>query len=106
MRVIKEIVKLENVKFAHLSKAENLKEYIKECDKNNYNLESITSIRSLYFTDKSAYQDFTNNLLLDRDCLENIGGFDEAAIVYFNNEPQFVIVTEGYSYARYIGLIN
>lgn len=106
MKSLKETVKIKNVKFAHMNKAATLADYIKECADGDYSERDITSSLALHFTSRSEYEEFANNLLEDRDCLDGLGGADNAAIVYFKGKRKFVIVTEGYSYARYVGLID
>ena len=89
--------------------------------------------RELHFDDEAVYNNFSNMLLNDFDFLKNAGGSytDDARInsmedyrqmteeerktvkfnlyviaVYLNNKLMFVIDTQGYSYARYVGLVD
>lgn len=124
---------ITNCQFANLNKNNTLEEYIEEVEKGNYTFEKVRVQRELHFTDEKILYYFENMLLHDFDFLEGTGGseIDDNSInsmedyynmsireqeqvkwnllgvaVYLNGKLQFVIDTQGYSYARYIGLIE
>ena len=111
----------------------NTIEEVKEEVNNKMYYQDCKVTRELHFNNKTAYNNFSNMLLSDFDFLENAGGSytDDARInsmedyrqmteeerktvkfnlyviaVYLNNKLMFVIDTEGYSYARYAGIID
>jgi len=121
--------------FAHCNKNQRLSQYQEEIaeGENNYYLETVKIQKELHFTTQEALEYFSNHLLTDFDFLEHEGGSftDDQRIqsmidyeqmtkeeretvifklygvaVYCNNELQFVIDPQGFSYARYIGLID
>lgn len=121
--------------FAKLNKNQTLNQYKEEIaeGENNYYLETVKVQKELHFTTQEALDYFSNHFLTDFDFLEHEGGSftDDQRIqtmtdynnmtkeeretvkfnlygvaVYYNNELQFVIDPQGYSYARYVGLID
>lgn len=119
--------------FAKLNKNCTLEEYIEEVNKNEYELQNVKITKEVNFSNEQALKYFSNMLLHDFDFLEHTGGSftDDVRInsmtdyynmdkeereavvfnlygvaVYLNNELQFVIDAQGYSYARYVGLVN
>lgn len=120
-----------NAEFAHLNKNQTFAEYQEEVNKNAFSLNNVKIKRELHFNNTESLELFKNHLLTDFAFLENSGGSytDDARInsmtdyynmtkeeqetvifnllgiaVYYNNQLQFVIDTQGYSYARYVGL--
>ena len=59
---------------------------------------------------ESDYEKLVNNFSGDFDYLKGKGGFNDTCrkvvLVYCSNKPYLVIDPEGYSYARYVGLVN
>lgn len=119
--------------FAKLNKNCTIAEYKEEIAKGEFNLEDIKITKEIHFNDVTALEYFSNMLLHDFDFLEHTGGSftDDVRIqtmtdyynmdkeeketvkwnlygvaVYINNELQYVIDAQGYSYARYVGLVN
>lgn len=45
-------------------------------------------------------------LLHDFDFLAGTGGSYTGVAIYFNNKLQFVVDAQGYSYVRYVGLVE
>lgn len=121
-----------NVKMAHLNKNQTIAQYYDECSRvNGYYYNDIKIHRELHFDNPEVYNLFTNNLLTDFDFLANSGGSwsndinsmtdyynmteaERAEVifrltgiaVYLNSELKFVIDTQGYNYARYVGLVE
>lgn len=59
---------------------------------------------------ESDYEKLVNNFSGDFDYLKGKGGYNDTyrnvVLVYCPNKPYLVIDPEGYSYARYVGLVN
>jgi hypothetical protein len=118
-------------KFAKLNKNNTLEEYYSEVESGEYNNNDVKIQRELYFEDEKAYNLFANKFLHDFDFLKETGGTytndfrvnsmvdysnmskeeRESVVwnlygiaVFLKNDLKFVINTEGYSYARYVGL--
>ena len=121
--------------FANLNKNDTLREYKKEVLKGDYYLQNVKVTKEVHFNTEESLNLFSNLLLNDFDFLqgEQSGGsytddnrinsmtdYDNmteeerktvvfnlyGVAVYYNNQLQFVIDTQGYSYARYVGLVN
>ena len=121
--------------FANLNKNDTLREYKKEVLKGDYYLQNVKVTREVHFNTEESLNLFSNLSLNDFDFLqgEQTGGsytddnrinsmtdYDNmteeerktvvfnlyGVAVYYNNQLQFVIDTQGYSYARYVGLVN
>lgn len=119
--------------FADLNKNNTLDQYIDEVAKGDYTLQNVKITKELHFNNFEALENFSNMLLTDFDFLTNTGGsytddnrinsmtdfynMDEAerqtvqwnlygVAIYFENELQFVVDAQGYSYARYVGLVD
>lgn len=123
---------IKSVKFANLNKRNTIKEYEKEIVKGDYLFQDVKITRELYFNNIEELKSFNNSLMLDFDFIEGTGGsctdderindikdywnmsneerdtvkwYLKGIAVYFNNELQYIIDAQGYSYARYVGLI-
>lgn len=119
--------------FADLNKNNTLDQYKEEVEKGKYSLENVKITKEVHFDNLEALTSFSNMLLNDFDFLTNTGGsftddnrinsmtdfynMDEwekqsvkwnlnSVAIYFNNELQFVVDAQGYSYARYVGLTD
>ena len=116
--------------FSGIGKECNLDEVRESIAEREASPEDAEITRKLLFTDKAAFTDFCKMFLYDFEFLANKGGSGsvdtrlpenlepwklnteqresvkfyicDAIAVYFNNDFQFVIDPEGYSYARYI----
>lgn len=124
---------ITNCQFANLNKNNTLNQYKKEVKNNNFYLQDVKIQREIHFTDKEILSYFENLLLHDFDFLEGTGGsqtddntfntmedyynmskeeqekikwYLKGVAVYLNGKLQFVIDTQGYSYARYVGLCD
>lgn len=118
--------------FAHMNKNQRLETYIKEVSNGEFSLEDVKITREVYL-DNKAYEYFNNMLSTDFEFLENTGGSytDDKRInsmidydnmtpeeretvkfnllgvaIYLNNELQYIVDAQGYSYARYVGLVD
>ncbi|QDX94724.1 hypothetical protein EEL30_22035 [Brevibacillus laterosporus] len=119
--------------FANMNKNNTIDEYKEEVEQGEYSLENVKITKEVHFNNEEALTYFTNMLLHDFDFLCETGGsytddnrinsmadfynMDEdekktvkwnllGVAVYLNNKLQFVIDAQGYSYARYVGLVN
>lgn len=119
--------------FADLNKNNTLDQYKEEVKKDKYKLENVKITKEIHFNNQEALTNFSNMLLNDFDFLTNTGGsytddnrinsmtdfynMDEdekrtvkwnlsGVAIYFNNELQFIVDAQGYSYARYVGLTD
>lgn len=119
--------------FANLNKNSKLEQYKEEVEKGKYSIEDVKITKEVHFNNLEALTDFSNMLLKDFDFLTETGGsytddnrlntmtdfynMDEdekktvkwllkGVAIYFNNELQFIIDAQGYSYARYVGLTD
>lgn len=119
--------------FANLNKNSTLNTYKEEVAKGDYELQNVKITREVHFNTKESLTYFESLLLNDFDFIEGTGGsytddlrintmtdyynMDESErktvewnlkglAIYFNNELQFIIDAQGYSYARYVGLIE
>lgn len=119
--------------FANLNKNSTLDRYKKEVENNDYTLENVKITREVHFKDVQSLEYFSGLLLNDFDFLEGTGGsytddnrikamtdYDNmtreemdsvkwnlyGVAIYLDNELQFVVDAQGYSYARYVGLID
>ena len=122
-------------KWADMNKNATLDEYKEEVRKGDYSIHKARCVLSLDFEEYSAaYEWLCENLLTDIPLLDGMGGSsteenDEQIVelkkrhhyewarhahwysincilVTVEGEPKFVIDPQGYSYARYVGLIN
>lgn len=120
-------------KFANLNKNNTLAQYQEEVSKGDCYNQTVKITREIHFNDTQSLKYFSNLLLHDFDFIEGTGGsytddnrinsmsdydnmtelerktvqFNSLGIaVYLNDKIQFVIDAQGYSYARYVGLID
>lgn len=119
--------------FANLNKNCTLDEYKEEVEKGDYYLNNVKITKEIHFQTEEALNYFSNMLLNDFDFLEQTGGSytDDVRInsmtdynnmtkeeqetvifnlcgvaIYYNNQLQFVVDAQGFSYARYVGLVE
>lgn len=119
--------------FANLNKNSTLDQYKDEVTKGDFTLENVKITKEVHFNTKEALINFSNMLLNDFDFLAETGGsFSEdnrinsmidyynmddlekrtvqwnlyGVGVYYNGELQFIVDAQGYSYARYVGLVD
>lgn len=124
---------VKNAYFANLNKNNTLDQYKEEVAKGDYYLNTLKVTREIYFKDKKSYNLYINMLLHDFSFIDGTGGSytDDLRInsmtdyynmtseeqktvewllqgiaVYVNDELMFVVDAQGYSYARYVGLID
>ena len=124
---------VKNAQFAHLNKNNTLDQYKKEVAAGEYYLNTLKVEKEIHFKDLKSLKLFENMLLHDFNFIDHTGGsytkdlrinsmtdyynmteeekksvewFLKGIAVYHNNELIFVIDAQGYSYARYIGLIG
>ncbi|MGG4380152.1 LPD29 domain-containing protein [Bacillus velezensis] len=119
--------------FANLNKNSTLDQYKDEVTKGDFTLENVKITKEVHFNTEEALNNFSNMLLNDFDFLAETGGsFTEdnrinsmidyyimddlekntvkwnlyGVGVYYGGKLQFVIDAQGYSYARYVGLVD
>lgn len=121
--------------FAKCNKNQTLGQYKEEITEgeDNYSLETVKIQKEIHFSTQEALDYFGGHLLTYFDFLEQTGGsfIDDPRIntmtdyqnmdkeeretvifnlcgvaVYYNSELQFIIDTQGFSYARYVGLVD
>lgn len=119
--------------FANINKNSTLDKYKEYVSEDSYYLQDVKIERELHFTDEKVLSYFENMLLHDFNFLDNTGGsctddnsfntmkdyynmtkeeqekikwYSLGVAVYLNGVLQFVIDTQGYSYARYVGLVD
>lgn len=119
--------------FADLNKNNTIDQYKAEIEKGKYSLENVKITKEVNFNNQEALTNFSNMLLNDFDFLAETGGsytddvrinsmtdfdmMDElerssvqwnlyGVAVYFNNKLQFIVDSQGYNYARYVGLTD
>ncbi|EGT3606762.1 hypothetical protein ACSW9O_15245 (plasmid) [Clostridium perfringens] len=124
---------IKSAKFAKLNKNNTIEEYQEEVLKGDYYYNDIRITRELHFNSIEELESFNNSLLFDFDFIKGTGGsytederindikdywkmskeeketvkwYLKGIAVYFNNELQYVIDAQGYSYARYVGLVG
>ena len=124
---------VKNAYFANLNKNNTLERYQEEVAKGDYYLNTLKVTREIHFKNLKSYNLYINMLLHDFDFIDGTGGsytddlrinsmidyynmtneeqkkiewLLEGVAVYINNELMFVIDAQGYSYARYVGLIG
>jgi len=122
-----------NSQFAKCNKNQRMSQYVEEVTAGEFYLENVKIQKEIHFTNEEALNYFHNHFLTNFDFLEQTGGSytDDPRIqmmmdyeqmtkeeretvvfnlygvaVYYNEELQFVIDAQGYSYARYVGLID
>ncbi|MCY7959522.1 hypothetical protein MOC41_06720 [Bacillus spizizenii] len=119
--------------FANLNKNSTLDQYKDEVTKGDFTLENVKITKEVHFNTEEALNNFSNMLLNDFDFLAETGGsFTEdnrinsmidyynmndpekrtvqwslyGVGVYYNGKLQFIVDAQGYSYARYVGLVD
>lgn len=119
--------------FANLNKNCTLNQYKDEVIKGDFTLENVKIIKEVHFNTEEALNNFSNMLLNEFDFLAETGGsFTEdnrinsmidyynmddlekrtvqwnlyGVGVYYNGKLQFIVDAQGYSYARYVGLVD
>lgn len=124
---------VKNAYFANLNKNNTLERYQEEVENGDYYNNTLKVTREIYFKDKKSYNLYINMLLHDFSFIDGTGGSytDDLRInsmtdyynmtseeqktvewllqgiaVYVNDELMFVVDAQGYSYARYVGLIG
>ncbi|PRS05101.1 LPD29 domain-containing protein [Bacillus halotolerans] len=119
--------------FANLNKNSTLDQYKDEVTKGDFTLENVKITKEVHFNTEEALNNFSNMLLNEFDFLSETGGsFTEdnrinsmidyynmddlekrtvqwnlyGVGVYYNGKLQFIVDAQGYSYARYVGLVD
>ncbi|MFI8649384.1 LPD29 domain-containing protein [Bacillus velezensis] len=122
-----------DAQFANLNKNQTLDQYKDEVAKGDYRLENVKITKEVHFNTEEALNNFSNLLLNDFDFLAETGGsFTEdnrinsmidyynmddlekntvkwnlyGVGVYYGGKLQFIVDAQGYSYARYVGLVD
>ncbi|UNE51112.1 OmpH family outer membrane protein [Bacillus amyloliquefaciens] len=122
-----------DAQFANLNKNCTLDQYEDEVTKGDYRLENVKITKEVHFNTEEALNNFSNMLLNDFDFLAETGGsFTEdnrinsmidyynmddlekntvkwnlyGVGVYYGGKLQFIVDAQGYSYARYVGLVD
>lgn len=123
---------ITNVALPSLNKNNTIEE-VKEEINNKMYYQDCKVTRELHFDNETVYNNFSNMLMNDFDFLQNAGGSytDDARInsmedytqmskeerktvkfnlyviaVYLNDKLMFIIDTQGYSYCRYVGIMD
>lgn len=124
---------IKNCYMANCNKNNTYTEYQEEIDNNEYYLQDLKVAKEVYFNNAESLEKFKNMFLTDFDFMAGVGGTDtddiritsmidytnmskeerqtvkfymEGIAVYLNDTLQFVIDPEGYSHARYVGIIG
>ncbi|MGX9951670.1 LPD29 domain-containing protein [Bacillus subtilis] len=119
--------------FANLNKNSTLDQYKDEVTKGDFTLENVKITKEVHFNTKEALNNFSNMLLKDFEFLAETGGsftedhrinsmidyYNMDALekntvkwnlygvgVYYGGKLQFIVDAQGYSYARYVGLVD
>ncbi|MFV9832792.1 LPD29 domain-containing protein [Bacillus stercoris] len=119
--------------FANLNKNSTLDQYKDEVTKGDFTLENVKITKEVHFNTEEALNNFSNMLLNEFDFLAETGGsFTEdhrinsmidyynmddlekrtvqwnlyGVGVYYNGKLKFIADAQGYSYARYVGLVD
>ncbi|WP_144533991.1 LPD29 domain-containing protein [Bacillus pumilus] len=122
-----------NSQFANLNKNCTLTEYKNEVEKGDYSNEDVKITKEIYFNNADAYENFGNMLMTNFDFLSETGGnftedkrinsyldydmmdelekrtvkrYRKGVAIYSEGKLMFVVDAQGYSYARYVGLIE
>lgn len=122
-----------NSKFANLNKNNSITEYKIEVEKGDYSKEDVKITKEIHFNKDNAYENFKNMLMTNFEFLNETGGsftedkrinsyldydmmdefekrtvkwFRKGVAVYFDGELKFIVDAQGYSYARYVGLVE
>ena len=77
---------------------------------NNKNKTELVLVSEVIKLSEKDYNDFVSNFMNDYDFLKDKGGYNKTyrntVLIYCPNKPCLVIDPEGYSYARYVGLVH
>lgn len=119
--------------FANLNKNNTLNEYKEEVLKGDCYKQNVKITKEVHFQNEESFIYFSNMLLNDFDFLAQTGGsftndnrinsmtdynnmtkeeretviFNLYGVaIYYNNQLQFVVDAQGFSYARYVGLVD
>ncbi|WP_226035653.1 LPD29 domain-containing protein [Aquibacillus saliphilus] len=119
--------------FANLNKNNTIEQYQEEVNKNDFMIENVKVTKEIHFNNQEALTNFSNMLLHDFDFLNDTGGsytndtrinsmidfynmvteekntvqWNRIGVaIYFNNQLQFVVDTQGSNYSKYIGLTD
>ncbi|MED1461667.1 hypothetical protein, partial [Bacillus safensis] len=119
--------------FAKLNKRKTLAEYQEEVAAGESYSQNVLITKEVFFSSEEAYLHFTEMLLSNFEFLNNTGGSytednrftsevdyyqmekherdtvewaSKGVGVYFNDVLMFIIDSQGYSYARYVGLVD
>ncbi|MCY7947675.1 hypothetical protein P8891_11515 [Bacillus atrophaeus] len=122
-----------DTQFANLNKNCTLDKYKDEVTKGDFTLQNVKITKEVHFNTEEALNNFSNMLLNDFDFLAETGGSFTEDIrinsmidyynmdsrqkntvqwnlygvgVYYNGELKFIVDAQGYSYARYVGLVD
>ncbi|MFT4400473.1 LPD29 domain-containing protein [Bacillus sp. SW14] len=122
-----------DAQFANLNKNCTLDQYKDEVAKGDFRLKNVKITKEVHFNTEEALNNFSNMLLNDFDFLAETGGsFTEdnrinsmidyynmddlekntvkwnlyGVGVYYGGKLQFIVDAQGYSYARYVGLVD
>ncbi|MCY8318780.1 hypothetical protein MOC71_19135 [Bacillus vallismortis] len=122
-----------DAQFANLNKNCTLDQYKDEVAKGDFKLKNVKITKEVHFNTEEALNNFSNMLLNDFDFLAETGGsFTEdnrinsmidyynmddlekntvkwnlyGVGVYYGGKLQFIVDAQGYSYARYVGLVD
>lgn len=124
---------IRNVQFPKLNKRCSIEEYKSQIKEGNFDLIDVVIHREIHFTDKKSLEYFSNMLMNEFEFLYNSGGNctederikyyedyeklfsteEESTVkwnrigiaIYYDNNLQYVIDTQGYNYCRYVGLV-
>lgn len=99
--------------WATLNKQDTLQSYIDQVKDLKFYKETITVNKQIYFTDETIYNNYTNMLMSDMQFINTKVDYNNekkcytgGIAVYLNNDLKFVIDSQGYSYARYVGILE
>lgn len=123
---------IKKVHFGRLNKQNDIEDYEKQISKGDFYNEDVKITKEIYFKDKVSLDYFKHMLLSDFDFIKGTGGSytDDERIdtiqdyykmtneeqqtvnwitlgvaIYYNDNLEFIVNAEGYSYSRYVGLI-
>lgn len=122
-----------NSKFANLNKNNSITEYKIEVEKGEYSKEDVKITKEIHFNNADAFENFGKMLMTNFHFLYETGGsftednrinsyldydmmdelekrtvkwFRKGVAVYSGGKMMFVVDAQGYSYARYVGLVE
>jgi len=124
---------VKDSQFANLNKNQTLEQYKEEVENRDFYRQNVKITKDINFDSVEALGYFNNNLLTDFDFLEGTGGsytddlrftsmidyenmeeeeratvvfINSGVAVYLNDKLQYVIDSQGFKYARYVGLVS